>query len=71
MQTGARMTDKLARLNANVKGQEAELELPVYKGTYGPDVIDVRALTKSGKAGCSPTTLASYPQHPANPELLS
>ncbi|MCY4472894.1 MAG: citrate synthase [Kistimonas sp.] len=42
------MTDKLARLNANVKGQEAELELPVYKGTYGPDVIDVRALTKSG-----------------------
>ena len=40
------MTDKLAQLKT--QGQEAELEFPVYEGTYGPDVIDIRTLTKSG-----------------------
>lgn len=40
------MTDKKAFLT--VEGLDAPIELPVYSGTIGPDVIDVRALTKKG-----------------------
>ena len=40
------MADKKARLT--VDGLENEIELPVYSGTEGPDVIDVRPLTQQG-----------------------
>ena len=39
------MTDKKATLN--VPGHDA-IELPVYSGTLGPDVVDVRSLTGKG-----------------------
>ena len=40
------MAEKLARLT--IEGSEETLELPVYSGTLGPDVIDVRKLTGNG-----------------------
>ncbi|MBU2966285.1 citrate synthase [Amphritea sp. 2_MG-2023] len=40
------MADKKARLT--VDGIDEVFELPVYAGTMGPDVIDVRALTGKG-----------------------
>ncbi len=40
------MADKKARLT--VDGIDEVFELPVYSGTIGPDVIDVRALTGKG-----------------------
>ncbi|MBX2809423.1 MAG: citrate synthase [Cellvibrionaceae bacterium] len=40
------MTDKIARLQ--VEGSDTVIELPVYSGTTGPDVIDVRALGAQG-----------------------
>ena len=40
------MTDKKAHLT--VDGMDESIELPVYSGTVGPDVIDVRALTGKG-----------------------
>ncbi|WP_281647545.1 citrate synthase [Parendozoicomonas sp. Alg238-R29] len=40
------MAEKLARLT--IEGSEESLELPVYSGTLGPDVIDVRKLTGNG-----------------------
>ena len=40
------MADKKARLT--VDGIDEVFELPVYSGTTGPDVIDVRALTGKG-----------------------
>lgn len=40
------MADKKARLT--VDGIDEVFELPVYTGTMGPDVIDVRALTGKG-----------------------
>jgi citrate synthase len=40
------MADKKARLT--VDGLEEDIELPVYSGTEGPDVIDVRPLTGQG-----------------------
>lgn len=40
------MTDKKAHLT--VDGLETSIELPVYTGSVGPDVIDVRALTGKG-----------------------
>lgn len=40
------MTDKKASLT--VEGLDGAIELPVYSGTVGPDVIDVRALTSKG-----------------------
>lgn len=40
------MTDKKA--NLSVDGLDDSIELPVYSGTLGPDVIDVRALTGNG-----------------------
>ncbi|WP_261841263.1 citrate synthase [Aliamphritea ceti] len=40
------MADKKARLT--VDGLEEVIELPVYTGTTGPDVVDVRALTSKG-----------------------
>lgn len=40
------MTDKKATLT--VDGLDEAIELPVYSGTIGPDVIDVRALTGKG-----------------------
>ena len=40
------MTDKIARLK--VDGYDGEIELPVFSGTEGPDVIDVRPLTGHG-----------------------
>ena len=39
------MTDKKATLN--IPGHDS-IELPIYSGTIGPDVIDVGALTKNG-----------------------
>lgn len=40
------MNDKKARLQ--VDGLDETIELPVYSGTLGPDVIDVRPLTNKG-----------------------
>ncbi len=40
------MADKKARLT--VDGLDEAIELPVYSGTVGPDVIDVRPLTGKG-----------------------
>ncbi|MGB0203426.1 MAG: citrate synthase [Neptuniibacter sp.] len=40
------MADKKARLT--VDGLDEAIELPVYSGTLGPDVIDVRPLTGNG-----------------------
>ncbi|WP_151669258.1 citrate synthase [Nitrincola schmidtii] len=40
------MADKKARLT--VDGMDEVIELPVYSGTEGPDVIDVRPLTGKG-----------------------
>jgi len=40
------MADKKARLT--VDGLDEAIELPVYSGTLGPDVIDVRPLTGKG-----------------------
>ncbi len=40
------MTDKKAKLT--VDGLDKTIELPVYSGTAGPDVIDVRALLANG-----------------------
>ncbi|MDF2182737.1 citrate synthase [Neptuniibacter sp. CAU 1671] len=40
------MAEKIARLT--VDGLEGVIELPVYSGTAGPDVIDVRPLTGKG-----------------------
>ena len=40
------MADKKATLK--VDGVEETLELPVYEGTVGPDVVDVRSLTGKG-----------------------
>jgi citrate synthase len=40
------MTDKKAQLT--VDGLNEKIELPVYSGSVGPDVIDVRALTGKG-----------------------
>ena len=40
------MADKKARLT--VDGVDEVIELPVYSGTTGPDVVDVRALTSKG-----------------------
>jgi len=40
------MTGKTARLT--IPGAAADLELPVYAGTLGPDVIDVQGLTPKG-----------------------
>ncbi len=40
------MADKKARLT--VDGLDEAIELPVYSGTEGPDVIDVRPLTGNG-----------------------
>ena len=40
------MTDKKAQLT--IDGLDETIELPVYSGTLGPDVIDVAALTAKG-----------------------
>ncbi len=40
------MTDQKATLNIDKLGES--IDLPVYQGTVGPDVIDVRALTGKG-----------------------
>jgi len=40
------MTDKIAKLR--VDGFDGEIELPVYSGSEGPDVVDVRPLTGHG-----------------------
>jgi len=40
------MTEKKATLT--IDGLENAIDLPVYKGTVGPDVVDVRALTANG-----------------------
>ena len=40
------MTDKKASLS--IDGLENSIELPVYSGTVGPDVIDIRSLTGNG-----------------------
>ncbi|MGB0468702.1 MAG: citrate synthase, partial [Pontibacterium sp.] len=41
------MADKKARLT--IDGLDEAIELPVYSGTEGPDVVDVRPLTGSGR----------------------
>jgi len=40
------MSDKKARLS--IDGMDETLELPVYQGSVGPDVIDVRSLVSKG-----------------------
>jgi citrate synthase len=41
------MADKKAYLK--IDGLEETLELPIYEGSIGPDVVDVRSLTANGK----------------------
>lgn len=41
------MADKKAQLS--IDGLDETLELPIYEGTIGPDVIDVRSLVAKGK----------------------
>lgn len=41
------MADKKAQLT--VDGLDAPLEFPIYEGTIGPDVIDIRSLVAQGK----------------------
>ena len=50
------MTDTKATLN--VPGMD-EIELPVYSGTIGPDVVDVRSLTGKGLFTYDPGFLAT------------
>jgi|SRR5690554_1275794 len=50
------MTDKKATLNIPGK---APIELPVYEGTVGPDVIDVRPLTGNGVFTYDPGFMAT------------
>jgi citrate synthase len=40
------MSEKMARLS--IDGIEETIELPVYEGTLGPDVVDVRSLVSKG-----------------------
>ena len=40
------MSDRKALLN--IDGLDAPIELPIYSGTLGPDVVDVGALTGQG-----------------------
>ncbi len=40
------MADKKARLS--IDGTDQSLELPIYSGSLGPDVVDVRGLTSKG-----------------------
>ena len=40
------MAEKKAQLS--VDGIEEIIDLPVYEGTTGPDVVDVRSLTSKG-----------------------
>ena len=40
------MADKKAQLN--IESKEASLDLPIYSGTLGPDVIDIRSLAQTG-----------------------
>ncbi len=40
------MSEKMARLS--VDGMEDPIELPVYQGSTGPDVVDVRSLVSKG-----------------------
>jgi len=40
------MTERKAQLT--VEGHDKPIELPIYPGTLGPDVVDVRGLIKSG-----------------------
>ncbi|MDK2776405.1 MAG: citrate (Si)-synthase [Pseudomonadota bacterium] len=51
------MADKKATLK--VDGVEESLELPVYEGTLGPDVIDVRSLTGKGLFTYDPGFMAT------------
>jgi len=40
------MAERKAQLN--IDGVEAPIDLPIYSGSLGPDVIDVGALTANG-----------------------
>lgn len=40
------MADKKAHLK--IDGVDEAIELPIYSGTLGPDVIDVHELTEKG-----------------------
>ena len=40
------MADKIAKLS--IDGSDSEIELSMYSGSEGPDVIDVRPLTGQG-----------------------
>ncbi len=51
------MADKKATLK--VDGVEESLELPVYEGTLGPDVVDVRSLTGKGLFTYDPGFMAT------------
>ncbi|WP_330925438.1 citrate synthase [Candidatus Sororendozoicomonas aggregata] len=42
------MTDKKALLTIKDNGQDKMIELPVYSGSLGPDVIDIKSLTANG-----------------------
>lgn len=40
------MSEKMARLT--IDGMDEALEFPLYSGTIGPDVVDVRSLVSKG-----------------------
>ncbi len=49
------MTDRKATLSVGDKS----IELPVYSGTVGPDVLDVRSLVQEGRTLYTLTTHTS------------
>lgn len=59
------MSDRKATLH--IEGMDP-IELPIYSGSTGPDVIDVRQLVSKV---FSLTTQALYLQHPANLKSLT
>lgn len=54
------MNDKIATARLDFSNNAPAVELPVYKGTQGPDAIDMRALySKSGKLSYDPGFMAT------------
>lgn len=54
------MNDKIATAKLDFSDSSPAVDLPVYKGTQGPDAIDMRALySKSGKLSYDPGFMAT------------
>lgn len=54
------MNDKIATARLDFSNASLAVELPVYKGTQGPDAMDIRTLySKSGKLSYDPGFMAT------------